>query len=184
MNDEGMIALLWERDETALSKIQEKYGRYCQYIAEHIVGSREDAEECVNDTLKKAWDTIPPQKPSILSSYLAMLTRRLAIDRVRENRAEKRGGGALDLIYDELADCISDSEADETQNEQLREVLDAFLASLPQRTRKVFVRRYWYADTAAAIAKEYGMSESNVNTLLFRTRKQLRSVLQENGIDT
>ncbi len=182
MNDEGIVALFWERNEAAIAKIQEKYGRYCQYIAERILGSREDAEECVNDTYRRAWETIPPSKPSLLSSYLAMLTRRIAIDRARENRAGKRGGG-LDLILDELQECVSDTQADDAHSQLLREVLDTFLASLPQRTRKVFVRRYWYADTAAAIAKEYGMSESNVNTLLFRTRKQLKKALQENGIE-
>lgn len=183
MNDETIVALLFARDEAAISHVQEKYGRYCQSIAERIVGSREDAEECVNDTYKKAWDTIPPQKPSILSSYLALLTRHIALDRVRKNRAAKRGGG-LDLILDELQECVSDTEADDAQNELLREVLDMFLASLPQRTRMVFVRRYWYTDPAAVIAKDYGMSESGVNTLLFRTRKQLKYFLQENGIDT
>ncbi len=183
MDDKSIVALLFARDESAITEVQQKYGRYCQSIAEQIVGSREDAEECVNDTYRRAWETIPPQKPSILSSYLGMLTRHIAIDRLKERHALKRGGGTLALILDELQECVADDEAKEEQNELLREALDLFLAALPQRTRMVFVRRYWYADSAANIAKDYRMSESNVNTLLFRTRKKLKKHLEEYGID-
>ncbi|MBQ7337856.1 MAG: sigma-70 family RNA polymerase sigma factor [Clostridia bacterium] len=183
MDDKHIIAMFFARDEAAIARVQEKYARYCQYIAEQILGSREDAEECVNDMYRRAWETIPPQRPPILSSYLGMLTRHIALDRAKERRAQKRGGGMVELLLGELQECISDAEAQDEQSELLREALDIFLATLPQRTRVVFVRRYWYADTAAAIAKAYGMSESNVNTLLFRTRKKLRRHLREFGID-
>jgi RNA polymerase sigma-70 factor (ECF subfamily) len=184
MNDDSILTLLFQRDEAALSEIQEKYGHYCQYIAEQIVGSREDAEECVNDTWRRAWDTIPPQKPSRLAAYLGMLTRHLALDRIRERMREKRGGGQVPLVLDELLECVADTEADSEQDERLREALDTFLSNLPRRTRMVFVRRYWYTDAAATIAKDYGMSENSVNVLLFRTRKKLKQYLNSIGIDT
>ena len=183
MNDDQIVALFHARDEAAIVGVQQKYGSYCQYIAEQILESREDAEECVNDTYRRAWDTIPPKRPSILSSYLGMLTRSLALDRLKQRNAQKRGGGTLTLILDELQECIGDSEARDEYSEVLREALDDFLATLPQRTRMVFVRRYWYTDAASTIARDYGMSESLVNTTLSRTRKKLKHHLHSVGID-
>jgi RNA polymerase sigma-70 factor (ECF subfamily) len=183
MEDEKIVALFFARDEAAIAKTQEKYDAYCRAIAQRIVLSREDAEECVNDTWRRAWDTIPPNKPTVLSSYLGLLTRRIALNRARDNHAQKRGGGQLPLILDELAECIPDTEGERAQNEVLRDALDHFLASLPQRTRMIFMRRYWYTDTPQSIAKEYGMRESSVYTILSRTRKQLKRFLEENEID-
>ena len=183
MNDQQIIARLFARDESALHCVQEKYGRYCHAIAERIVGSREDAEECVNDTWHRTWETIPPEAPSVLATYLGMLTRCIALDRAKKNRAIKRGGGTLPLILDELGECVADTEADEAQSALLREALDSFLATLPQKNRMIFVRRYWYTDSAADIAAAYDMNENSVNALLFRTRKKLKKHLHDAGID-
>ena len=183
MEDEKIIALFVARDETAITRTQEKYSNYCQSIAERIVGSHEDAEECVNDTWRRAWESIPPEKPSVLSTYLGMLTRHIALNRVKASMASKRGGGQVSLALEELSECVADAEADEGQTEQLREVLNRFLASLPQKNRMVFVRRYWYTDSAADIAAAYDMNENSVNALLFRMRRQLKKHLHNAGID-
>ena len=183
MNDKDIIARLQARDEGALRCVQETYGRYCHAIAQRIVGSYEDAEECVNDTYRRTWETIPPQDPPSLAAYLGMLVRSISLDRVKSNRALKRGGGTLPLILDELADCIADTEASEEHDALLQEVLDEFLSSLPPKNCMVFVRRYWYADSAADIAAAYGMNENSVNALLFRTRSKLRKHLHKAGID-
>ena len=183
MNDQQIIARLFARDESALHCVQEKYGRYCHAIAERIVGSREDAEECVNDTWHRTWETIPPEAPSVLATYLGMLTRCIALDRAKKNRAIKRGGGTLPLILDELGECVADTEASDEHDEVLQELLDDFLASLPPKSCMVFVRRYWYADSAADIAAAYDMNENSVNALLFRIRRKLKKHLHDAGID-
>ena len=183
MNDQHIVALLFARDESALVAVQEKYGRYCHTVAARILGSHEDAEECVNDTWRRAWETIPPEKPSVLSTYLGMLTRHIALNRVKASMASKRGGGQVSLALEELSECVADAEADEGQTEQLREVLNRFLASLPQKNRMIFVRRYWYTDSAADIAAAYDMNENAVNALLFRMRRKLKQQLHGAGID-
>ena len=182
MEDEKIIALFVARDETAITRTQEKYSNYCQSIAERIVGSHEDAEECVNDTWRRAWETIPPEKPTILASYVGMLTRRISLNRVRTNRAAKRGGGELPVVLDELAECIPDASGESADDFVVRDALNAFLTALPERTRIVFLRRYWYAQSVAEIARACHMSEGNINTLLCRTRKQLQTYLAEHHI--
>ena len=183
MNDERIVSLLFARDESALAVVQEKYGRYCHTVAARILGSHEDAEECVNDTWRRAWETIPPHKPSVLSTYLGMLTRHIALNRIKASLADKRGGGQVSLALEELSECVADTEADDEQREQLREALNSFLASLPQKNRMIFVRRYWYTDSVADIAAAYDMNENSVNALLFRMRRQLKKHLHNAGID-
>ena len=183
MDDAKIIALYEARDEAAIAETQKKYDGYCHYIAERILPSREDAEECVNDAYHKAWNTIPPQKPESLASYIGMLTRQLSLNRYKLNHRKKRGEGTLPLILDELAECVGDGGDMPTADDlALRDALDRFLRALPQRTRMVFLRRYWYFDSVAAIARRYGFGQSKVKMMLHRTRQSLRDYLEKEGI--
>lgn len=182
MEDKDIVALYWERQESALAKTQEKYGRYCHGIAYRILFSHEDAEECVNDTYQRAWQTIPPHRPGVLSTFLGKITRRLALDRYRSYTAEKRGGGQVPLVLEELAECLPAKEGDVTDELTLREALNRFLHSLPAETARVFLQRYWYVCSVKEIAQQNGMGESKVKTLLFRTRQRLQKFLEKEGI--
>lgn len=182
MEDREIKELFRKRSEAALSETEKKYGRYCLYIAERILGSAADAEEIVNDAYLKAWNTIPPQDPESLKSYLGMLCRQLALDRYERDHAAKRGGQTA-LVLDELEEVLPDENggSDPAESAALTAAMDAFLASLPDRTRKVFLRRYWYAAPISEIAAEYGMRESGVTVLLLRTRKKLKDFLEKEG---
>ncbi len=81
MNDYQIVELFWQRDEHAISRCADKYGAYCYRIAFNILNHTADSEECVNDTWLKLWDSIPPQKPKNLSSFIAKVTRNIAINR-------------------------------------------------------------------------------------------------------
>ena len=107
MDDTQIIQLYWDRNDQAIPATAEKYGNYCTSIAKNILGNNEDAEECVNDTYWSAWNAMPPNKPSILSTFLGKITRNLSIKRYNRNTADKRGGGQLTVVLDELADCVS-----------------------------------------------------------------------------
>ena len=98
MEDSAIIDLYWAREERALSETDAKYGGYCRSIAHNILKNREDSEECVSDTWLHAWNAMPPQRPSLLSSFLGRITRNLSFDRCRRQNAEKRGGGSLPLV--------------------------------------------------------------------------------------
>ncbi len=156
---------------------------YCYSIAYNILHNSEDAEESVNDTYTDAWNSMPPHRPSVLSTFLGKITRRISIDRFRHRTAEKRGGGELPLVLDELGDCVADDVSIEEifERQRLAEVVNAFLRSLPDTERRVFLCRYWYMDPIASISKQFRFSESKVQSMLFRTRGKLRIVLVKEG---
>ena len=185
MDDNGIIQLYWDRNDQAISATSEKYGHYCKSIARNILGSEEDAEECVNDTSLNAWNAMPAHWPEHLATFLGKITRNLSFDRYRRDRAGKRGGGEIALVLEELADCVSDADDVERiiDRRELAEAVGSFAAGLPAGKRSIFVRRYWYADPVAAIAEDCGMSQGAVSKALERTRKQLKAYLAERGFD-
>ncbi len=184
MDDSRIIDLYWARSEEAIHQTSRKYGPYCRTIAWNILQDREDSEECVNDTWLQAWNAMPPQRPSLLRAFLGKITRNLALDKYRFYGAQKRGGGEPHLALEELKDCVPhpSSTGQMADDLALTEALDRFLAGLKPETRKVFLRRYWYASPIQDIAIDYGFSVSKVKTTLHRTREKLRRHLEEEGI--
>ena len=182
MEDQAIIALYWARDESAVSESQTKYGTYCTVIAENILHAPEDSAECVNDTWLRAWNAIPPEKPRRLATFFGRITRNLAIDRFRRGRTQKYGGGQTALCLDELRECIGESQPIEDKI-ALKILLDAFLSSLPDKHREMFLLRYWYLMPTADIAARFGMTVGAVKMLLQRIRAKLRAYLEKEGID-
>ena len=181
MDDKQIVALYFDRNEQAIAETETKYGKYCYAIAIGVLSMHEDAEESVNDTWIDAWNSMPPHRPSILSTFLGKITRRIAIDKWRHRTAEKRGGGEIPLVLDELEDCIAhDSDVEKTlEKKRLEEVINRFVHKLPEKDQKVFLCRYFYMDSIESICRQFGFSESKVKSILHRTREKLRRVLRE-----
>ena len=183
MDDRRIVELYWQRSETAIAETQIKYGKYCHYIAYNILSDDSDAEECVNDTYLKAWESMPPHKPTKLSTFLGKITRHLALNRREAQNAVKRGAGTVPVALDELAECIADTETgDPTDEIALRGALNRFLRALPEETMIVFLQRYWYFSSVREIAANRGISETNVKVMLHRARGKLKSFLEKEGI--
>lgn len=184
MDDQKIIDLYWSRSESAISESNRKYGKYCYSIAYNILTNNEDAEECVSDTYMAAWKAMPPQRPSILATFLGKITRNLSIDCWRSRSRYKRGGGEIILALEELEECVSDSQTVEKAYEQklIALVFNRFLESLQETERQIFLCRYWYLDSIADIANYYGFSNSKVTSMLYRTRKKLRAVLKKEDL--
>ena len=184
MDDTQIVELYWARKESAIEETEAKYGSYCRSIAGNILQNQDDAEECVNDTWLGAWNSMPPHRPSVLSTFLGKLTRRISIDKWRRTTAKKRGDGQLPLVLSELEDCISDGKSieEETERKLLAEVIAAFIKSLPETEQKVFLCRYWYMDSVSSIATRFRFSESKVKSMLSRTREKLRVRLEKEGL--
>lgn len=182
MEDQQILDLYWRRSEAAISETADKYGGYCHFIAYNILRNGEDSEECVNDTYLRAWEAIPPRRPNNLAVFLGKITRNLSLDRYRHATAEKRGGGELTLALEELAFCVSSLDRDPLDEVALTDLWNRFLGALPVQQRKIFLRRYWYANSIKEIASEYGVSESKGKMSLLRSRKRLKAVLEGEGI--
>ena len=180
MNDSEIIALYFARDEEAIRRTDERYGAFCRRIAENVLTLREDAEECVNDTWHTAWNRMPPTWPQSLRAFLGRITRCLAIDRFRANRAQKRYDG-MELLLSELDDCVA-SPADTEQTVERRELtaaVERWLRALEPDERTLFLRRYWCGDAVKELAKECGQSEAQTAQRLRRLRLRLRAALGE-----
>ncbi len=182
MEDSQIVELYWQRSADAISETADKYGAYCFTVAHNILCSAEDSEECVNDAWLHAWNAMPPQRPKALRLFLARITRNLAFDRFRARSAEKRGGGELDLVLDELGECLGGGDVQTAcEAEELRRSIGRFVRALPERDGNVLVRRYFFAEPVAQIAKRYGLSENNVMVILSRTRRKLKAHLLKEG---
>ena len=184
MDDERIVGLFWQRDEAAIAETKNKYEKYCFSIAYRILNDHEDAKECVNDVFLGAWNSIPPHRPEVLSTFLGKITRRIALKKVRSQSAAKRGGGEACVSFEELEECIPSGMAvDERLEEaELVRIIDSFLEGLTVTERRVFLRRYWFFDSIGEISKRYGFGNSRVKMILKRTRDKLRVRLKEEGI--
>ena len=184
MEDTGIIRLYEERKEQAISETKSKYAALCSKVAQKILGDPLDAEECVSDVLMQAWNAIPPARPENFPAFLTVLTRNAALTRYRDDRREKRGGGQVPVLLDELSECVagSDDVEDTVDGRLLRDALSRFLDGLSADARTVFVRRYISMLPVAGIAAEYGLSESKVKVSLMRTRKKLKDYLRKEGL--
>ena len=184
MEDQAIVALFWARDSQAPEALSEKYGADCARVAQAILSDPQDAEECVNDALLSAWNAMPPHRPEQLRAFVLKLTRYASLKRLREQSALKRGGGAAALVYEELSECLSDGHelSERLEEQELAERINAFLGMLPRQERQVFVQRYFYFAPAAQIADSFGFREGKVRTMLFRTRKRLKTYLEKEGV--
>ena len=184
MEDRQIVDLYWARSEKAISETSEKYGRYCYSIANSILHNHEDSEECVNDTWLRAWNAMPDERPDNLSAFLAKITRNLSLNRWERLSAQKRGAGQLPLSLEELSDCIPAADDMEriVDDITLTDILNRFLSSLTAEKRKIFMRRYWYMSSIAEIAADFSISESKVKMSLLRSRKELKQLLEKEGV--
>ncbi len=184
MEDSQIVTLYWERNEQAIQATATKYGRYCYTIAYNILFNKEDADESVNDTYMSAWERIPPHRPSVLSTFLGKITRRISLNKWRYKTTAKRGGGEVVLAINELDECIPSGQSVEQTVElkELSKAINRFLGSLPEVERDLFVSRYWFLASINEISKQFQFSESKTKSMLFRSREKLRKLLLEEGL--
>jgi len=179
MEDNRIIELFWQRSEDALVECGRKFGRYCRTIARNILGSDGDAEECVNDTWLRAWNAIPPARPSRLKVFLGKITRNISLNRYEAARSQKRGGGNVEIALEELADIPM---PENTDGEEITKTIDTFLRSESPENADIFLKRYWFLKSIREIADEYRYSESKITSLLLRMRGRLKQKLESEGL--
>ena len=182
MQDSEIVALYFARDEAAIMATQDKYGAYLFKIAHNILADDGDSEESVSDTCLAAWNSIPPHRPDVLRTYLAKLARRIAISLFRRRTRKKRQASEYALSLEELSETADrDTPESAMEAELLGQSISAFLRTLSERERGVFLGRYFYLDPLAEIARYAGMSEAAVKSMLHRQRTRLRAYLEKEG---
>lgn len=184
MDDLAIIELYHRREERAIAESDKKYGALCRSIALRLLGLREDAEECVNDTWHTAWNRMPPERPQALGAFLGRITRNLSISRWRRDHAQKRYEG-MEVLLSELEDCVPNpgTVEEELDRRQLARLISGWLDSLEDADRRLFIRRYWYGEAVKALAAELGEQANTLSQRLLRLRRVLRAFLESEGVE-
>ena len=183
MEDGAIIDLYWQRSEQAIEETRTKYGGYCYGIAMNLLRIHEDAEECVSDVWHAAWNAMPPQRPGSLRAWLGRVTRNLSMGRWNRDHRQKRFSGMAELL-EELSECVSSPDTAEgaLEAEELRRVLDGWLAGLRKADRVLFLRRYWYGLSLQELALREGTTPAKLAQRMLRLRQSLRKALEKEGI--
>ncbi|MDR3085298.1 MAG: RNA polymerase sigma factor [Christensenellaceae bacterium] len=180
MDDAQIVELFWQRSEDALSAAAARFGAHCRGIAKNILGSEADAEECLSDALLRAWNAIPPAKPLYLKAFFGKIARNLALDRYAAARAQKRGGGAVEIALEELGEVLAAPSG--AEEGEIMAAIHAFLREEPPELRRLFVKRYFYLQGIGEIARERGCGEGRIRSALFRQRGRLKKRLESEGL--
>ena len=184
LSDSEIVELFFERDESAIRETERKYSGYIFSVAKNFLSNSDDCKECENDTYLALWNAIPPAKPDSLTPFLAKITRGIAIDRYRERTRQKRVPSELTLSFEELDGIVGDgfSEEDATREIELRRVINGFIASLSEKSRFIFICRYFSADSAEDIAKMLGITKWSVFKELKKLKEQLKEILTKEDL--
>jgi len=183
-SDEQIVELFVNRDEAAIEETRAKYGGRLYRTAINILGNHEDSEECVFDTLLKAWDSVADVKPEFLGAYLAKTARNLALNKYKARTAARRGGGEITAILGELEDSLAGSAGPEELYEAslVTKAINDCVNSMPVDMRAVFVLRYFHGESIKEISERFKASENKIKSMLFRARKKLGAFLEKQGI--
>lgn len=184
MDDLAIVALYHRRAEQAITESDKKYGGLCRAISLELLGIREDAEECVNDTWNVAWNRMPPDRPQALGAFFGRITRNLSISRWRRDHARKRYSG-MEVLLSELADCVPGPDTVEQtwERQQLGRIISTWLDSLTAENRQLFVLRYWYGEPVKKLAAQWGEKPNTLSRRLLRLREDLRIFLESKGVE-
>lgn len=183
MEDAQIVTLFLARDEAGIRAASDKYGGRLRQLGFRLLPDRLTVEECENDAYLLAWDSIPPHQPrDYLFPFLARLMRHRVLDACRSLR-RRNEIARLTALTRELEECLPGPDQTQAVVDALAlgESLNAFLRALPEEPRNIFLRRYWFFDPIADIARRYGLTQSKVKTTLFRTRQGLRDHLSKEG---
>ena len=181
MDDRSVIELYFARDERAIRETEQKYGRLCHSIARNILGNAQDAEECVNDAYMGVWNAIPPARPDDLGAFVCRVVRNLSLKRLRALSRQKCSR-EMTVSLSKLEEILPDEAVDGREGE-VAAAISAFLRSQSEDVRGVFIRKYYFFDSVAEIAKRYGFSPSKVKSMLYHTREKLKVYLTKEGIE-
>ena len=182
MEDNSILDLYFKRDQLAIEETAKKYGKYCNTISYNILFDSYEADECVNDTYLRAWNSIPPNRPAVFRAYLAKITRNLSLNRLEKREAEKRGGKEYDIALSEIENTVSSNDS-QLEDKEIILLINAFLETLKKEQRIMFVRRYCYLDSLEKVAADFNLSENRAAVILFRIRKKLKDYLLKEGVE-
>ena len=178
-----IIELFFDRSEDAIKELDQKYGNYCYKLSYSILGNKQDAEECVNDSYLGVWNAIPPARPNPLLTFVCKIVRNISLNRYNASKAKKRNSEYV-LSLEELGDILSENTLEtELKEEEILKYIEEFLDMQSKENRVIFIRRYWFSDSYKEIEKRTGVNKRLISVRLARMREKLKIYLEERGIN-
>ncbi len=183
--DEQIVELYWERDDRAIKLTDEKYGRLLFRIAYNILQDRLDCEECQNDTYLGIWNSIPPHRPSVFSTFIIKIMRNTALKKYEERKAKKRAPSEMTVCIDDLRDALQseDTPQKEYLAKELGRIINDYISQLTERQRYIFIGRFYMGDKLEAIAEKLGVNVSTVHREIEKMKLGLRAYLERNDVN-
>ena len=181
-DDLALVHAAKQGDMAAFEQLVKRYTAMAFRVAMHIMNSREDAEDIVQDAFLKAYLNLERfEERSRFSTWLTRIAVNAALMTLRSSR--RATTVSIDQEADEgnpLADKVADWKPNPEQlysRTELRAILQRALASLPHAYRVVFLLRDVEGVSIADTAEMLGLSIPNVKARLFRARLMLREQL-------
>ena len=184
LSDEQIIDLYFAREERAIAETDKKYGAYLHTVAYNVLANEQDAEECLQDTYLRVWNAVPPERPRVLSAFLAKITRNLALHRYEMDHRKKRVPGVSCLPIEEVQEILPSSydPGAELQSAIVMKVINTYLKSTTRRRTYIFISRYFFSFSVSQIAERLICSQSLVRRELEVCKRELREILEREGI--
>ena len=178
-----IIELYWQRDERAIKETDRALRTQLLSLAKNLLRDTQDAEECLNDTYVRVWNSIPPARPDSLKAYVLSIMRKVAINRYKASKRQKRVPAQMISSLSELGDMLSDGDSFHTEQEAraLGEILTEFSSTLSDRRAFIFMSRYYLCRPIDEIAQKLGCSKSTVNKEIAAIKQELRQLLESEG---
>lgn len=183
LEDKKIIELFFERNEKGIQELDHKYGKIFHKLSYNILQSKEDVEECMNDSYLGAWNRIPPEKPLPLVTYICKIVRNISLKKYYSCTAKKRDS-RYTVALEEIEPCIADVNTveDHMEAQELSKIIGQFLDTLTEQNRVIFIRRYWFGDSCRDIGEYVGITEKNVTVRLTRIREKMKNYLIESEV--
>lgn len=179
MEDQKIVELYLDRDESAVPQTMAKYAGFCRDIAAGIVSDPQAVEDCLKAVCETLRETLPGKGTRNLPVYLARATRSVSMNQWKQLPGSVRKSTQVPAVTEELSRCVTPPQEDSSPLDRtaLTRDLDRFLGELDDEARSIFVRRYWYFRTAEQIAGEHRVAPEVVEASLSRSRELLSQTL-------
>jgi RNA polymerase sigma-70 factor (ECF subfamily) len=177
IRETNCIRALQSGDEAALEALIRQYTSYVGAIVWNIIGgalTADDLEETVSDVFLTLWNNADKLQPGKLRPYLASIARSRAKNKLRTSKHTL-------CLDDDLLLLSPDDPERELDDKELRVAVQKAVSALPARERALFLRHYYYGQTAREIAEETGVKLFTVQTRLRRARERFKNNLIEGG---